>query len=54
MFYVFVALEYGTRRLVRVNVTENKTARWMLRQLREIVGEEGGRGYLIHDRDCIF
>ena len=54
MLYVFVVIEHGTRRLRHVNVTANPTADWTLQQLREVVGEEGGHRYLIHDRDRIF
>ena len=54
MLYVFVVIEHETRRLAHVNVTAHPSAEWTLRQLREIVGEEGGRQYLIHDRDKIF
>ena len=54
MLYVFVVIEHGTRRLAHVNVTTNPSADWTLRQLRAVVGEEGGHRYLIHDRDRIF
>ena len=35
-------------------VTAHPSAEWTLQQLREVIGEEGGRQYLIHDRDKIF
>ena len=54
MFYVFVVIEHGTRRLRHVNVTANPTADWTLQQLREVVGYDDGYRYLIHDRDRIF
>jgi hypothetical protein len=54
MLYVLLVIEHGTRRLAHVNVTAHPTAEWALQQLREVVGEEGRRGYLIHDRDRIF
>ena len=54
MLYVFVVIEHGTRRLAHVNVTAHPSAEWTLQQLREVIGEEGGRQYLIHDRDKIF
>src|SRR5439155_19264434 len=41
MLYVFVVIEYGTRRLSHVNVTAHPSAHWTLQQLREVVGEEG-------------
>ncbi len=54
MLYVFVVIEHGTRRLAHINVTAHPTADWTLQQLREVVGNGGGRRYLIHDRDQIF
>jgi len=54
MLYVFVVIEHGTRRLAHVNATAHPSAEWTLQQLREVIGEEGGRQYLIHDRDKIF
>ena len=54
MLYVFVVIEHGTRRLKHVNVTANPTADWALQQLREVVGDNDGHKYLIHDRDRIF
>jgi putative transposase len=47
LLYVFVVIEHETRRLAHVNVTAHPSADWTLRQLREVVGEEGGHRYLI-------
>jgi len=54
MLYVFVVIEHGSRRLVRVDVTAHPSAEWTLQQLREVVGYEVRYRYLIHDRDSIF
>ena len=54
LLYVFVAIEHGSRRLVRVAVTAHPSAAWTLQQLREVVGFDRARRYLIHDRDSIF
>jgi putative transposase len=54
LLYVFVAIEHGSRRLVRVAVTAHPSAAWTLLQLREVVGSDQARRYLIHDRDSIF
>jgi putative transposase len=54
MLYVFVVIEHGTRRLKHVNVTAHPTVDWALQQLREVVGDNDGHKYLIHDRDKIF
>jgi hypothetical protein len=54
MFYVFVVIEHGSRRLVRVGVTAHPSAEWTLQQLREVIGYEDRYRYLIHDRDSNF
>ena len=54
MLYVFAVIEHRTRRLRHINVTTNPSADWTLQQLREVVGNEEGYRYLIHDRDRIF
>jgi hypothetical protein len=54
LLYVFVVIEHGSRRLVRVAVTAHPSAAWTLQQLREVVGFDHARRYLIHDRDSIF
>jgi len=54
LLYVFVVIEHGSRRLVRVAVTAHPSAVWTLQQLREVVGFDHAHRYLIHDRDSIF
>jgi transposase InsO family protein len=54
LLYVFVVIEHGSRRFVRVAVTAHPSAAWTLRQLREVVGFSRAHQYLIHDRDSIF
>ena len=54
LLYVFVVIEHGSRRLVRVGVTAHPSADWTLQQLREVVGFDDTHHYLIHDRDSIF
>ena len=54
LLYVFVVIEHGSRRLVRVDVTAHPSAAWTLQQLREVVGFNHSHRYLIHDRDSIF
>jgi transposase InsO family protein len=54
LLYVFVVIEHRSRRLVRVAVTAHPSAAWTLQQLREVVGFDRARRYLIHDRDSIF
>jgi putative transposase len=50
ILFVFVALEIGSRRLVRCNVAEHPTAEWRRQQLLEALA--GAQDYrpLIHDR----
>jgi putative transposase len=54
LLYVFVVIEHGSRRLLRVDVTAHPSAEWTLQQLREVVGFDDTHRYLIHDRDSIF
>src|SRR5258705_3179571 len=54
LFYVFVLIEHGSRRLVHFNSTQHPTAAWTLQQLREVIGCGNGYRYLLHDRDSIF
>jgi len=53
LFYVFVLIEHGSRRLLHFNVTPHPTAAWTLQQLREALGD-GDFRYLLHDCDSIF
>ena len=54
IFYVFVVLEVGTRRIRHWNVTEHPTAEWTAQQFRMVMlGDERHR-FLIHDRDSIY
>jgi putative transposase len=49
-----VFIEYGTRRLVQVNLTAHPNADWTLQQLREVIDDNDDQHkYLIHDRDRI-
>ncbi len=54
MFYVFVVIEHGARRLLHFNLTQHPTAQWTLRQLREVVSFRDGYRYLLRDRDSIY
>jgi len=54
MLYVFVVIEHGSRRLMRVDVTAHPSADWVLQQMREVVGVDNAHRYLLHDRDSIF
>jgi putative transposase len=54
LLYVFVVIEHGSCRLVRVDVTAHPSAEGTLQQLREVIGYEDCYRYLIHDRDSIF
>jgi len=54
VLYVFVAMELGSRRLVPWNVTGHPTAAWTLQQFREVLAEERGYRFLLHDRDAIY
>jgi hypothetical protein len=40
LLYVFVVIEYRSRRLIHCNVTAHPSAAWTLQQLRDAVGYE--------------
>ena len=54
VFYVFVVLEVGTRRILHWNVTENPTAGWTAQQFRMVVSGDQPHRWIIHDRDRIY
>src|SRR5207237_5919214 len=54
VFYVFVVLKVGTRRIRHWNVTEHPTAEWTAQQFRMVMSGEEPHRFLIHDRDSIY
>src|SRR6267142_3584465 len=54
VFYVFVVLEVGTRRIVHWNATEHPTADWTAQQFRMVVSGDQPHRWIIHDRDSIY
>jgi transposase InsO family protein len=54
IFYVFVLLEVGTRRIAHFNVTAHPTADWTLQQFREGVTGDQPYRFVLHDRDSIY
>jgi transposase InsO family protein len=54
VFYVFVVLEVGTRKIRHWNVTEHPTGDWTAQQLRMVMSGEAPHRFLIHDRDSIY
>jgi transposase InsO family protein len=54
VFYVFVVLEVGTRRIAHFNVTAHPTADWTLQQFREVITGEAPYRFVVHDRDSIY
>ena len=50
-WYVFVAMELKTRRIVHTGVTKYPTGKWTAQQLREATPWGKGPKYLIRDRD---
>jgi len=54
VFYVFVVLEIGNRRIRRWNVTEHPTAEWTAQQFRMVMPGDERHRFLIHDRDSIY
>src|SRR6185295_2489527 len=53
VFYVFVVLEVGTRRIRHWNVTKHPTAAWTAQQFRMVMSGDGPHRFLIHDHDSI-
>jgi putative transposase len=54
LFYVFVVLEVGTRRIVHWNVTAHPTAEWTAQQFRMVVPGDQTHRFVIHDGDTIY
>jgi len=54
LFYVFVAMEVGTRKIAHFNVTAHPTADWTLQQFREVTMGEASYRFILHDRDSIY
>ena len=54
VFYVFVVLEVGTRRILHWNVTDHSTADWTAQQFRMVVSGDQPHRWVIHDRDSIY
>jgi transposase InsO family protein len=54
VFYVFVVLDIGTRRILHWNVTDHPTAGWTAQQFRMVVSGDQPHRWLIHDRDSIY
>jgi putative transposase len=54
LFYVFVVLEVGTRRIVLWNVTAHPTAEWTAQQFRMVGPGDQTHRFVIHDRDTIY
>ena len=54
VFYVFVVMEVGTRRIWHWNVTEHPTAEWAAQQFRMLMSGDEPHRFLIHDHDSIY
>jgi transposase InsO family protein len=54
VWYVFVVLEVGTRRVLHWNVTEHPTAEWTAQQFRMLVSGDEAHRFVIHDHDAIY
>jgi putative transposase len=54
VFYVFVVLEVGTRRILHWNVTEHPSADWTAQQFRMAIAGDEPHRFLIHDHDSIY
>jgi transposase InsO family protein len=54
VFYVFVVLDIGTRRIRHWNVTEHPTAAWTTQQFRMVMPGDDPYRFVIHDHDSIY
>ena len=54
VLHVFVAMENGSCRIPRTNVTAHPTAEWTIQQFREFPAFDHRYRLAIHDRDTIF
>jgi putative transposase len=54
VFYIFIVLEVGTRRIRHWNVTEYPTADWTAQQFRMVMSDDQQHRFLIHDHDSIY
>src|SRR6201990_763908 len=54
LLYGLVIVRLDRRDLVWINVTANRTAEWVARQITEAFPWDGAPGYLIRDRDRIY
>src|SRR5882672_8108490 len=54
VYYVFVVLEVGSRRIRHWNVTEHPTAEWTAQQFRMVMSGEEPHRFLIHHHDSIY
>jgi transposase InsO family protein len=54
VFYVFVVLDVGTRRIRHWNVTDHPTAAWTGQQFRMVMSGDVPYRFLIHDHDSIY
>jgi len=54
LLYAFIIVRLARRDLVWINVTTNRTAEWIARQLTEAFPWNEAPRYMIRDRDCIY
>ncbi|MFC1600735.1 transposase [Candidatus Sumerlaeota bacterium] len=54
ILYCFIVMSHDRRRILRLDVTRNPTAKWAAKQLRLALTDQPGIKYLIHDHDSIF
>jgi len=54
VWYVFVAMEVGTRRIRYWNVTAHPNAEWTAQQFRMLVSGHEADRFVVHDHDTIY
>jgi transposase InsO family protein len=54
LVYVFLVMEFGSRRIVHWNVTEHPTGERTVQQFRGFLTGEDPYRFVVHDRDSVF
>ena len=54
VYYVFVMLRHGDRKIVHFNITQNPTMEWTFQQVREAFPFGTTPRYLLHDNGSVF
>jgi hypothetical protein len=54
VLFVFLVLEHQRRKVLHFGVTEPPCAEWAGQQVVEVLAEQGGKRYLVRERDATY